>query len=158
MKTLAIIAALSLLPLIPLGAQGRGPTLRVRGRQSLAFNTLLPGVPEMVPRTDAARSGQLEIRGRKNTQVMLQFLLPREMTGPGGAILPLAFGPDDAGFATSRQRGGQVGFDPNAPFTAGLPQNGRGFVFIGGTAQPQANQRAGSYSATVTLIVADPGT
>ncbi len=158
MKTVALVAALSLLPLIPLGAQGNGPPLRVRGRQSLAFNTLLPGVPELVQRTDAARSGQLEIRGRMNTLVMLQFLLPGEMTGPGGAILPLAFGLNDAGFAASRRRGSQVGFDPNAPFTAGLPQNGRGFVFLGGTAQPQPNQRAGSYSATVTLIVADPGT
>jgi hypothetical protein len=158
LKTVAIVAALSLLALMPLGAQGNGPPLRVRGRQALAFTTLLPGVPELVSRIDAARSGQLEIRGRKNTLVMLQFVLPREMIGPGGAILPLAFGPDDAGFTTSRRRGSQVGFDPSAPFTVGLPQNGHGFVFIGGTAQPQPNQRAGSYSATVTLLVADPGT
>jgi len=154
----AIAAALSLLPLVPLGAQGSGPPLRVRGQQSLAFNTLIPGVPEPVARTDPARSGQLELRGRKGTPLVLQFILPAEMAGPGGATLPLKFGPDDAGFATSQRRGSQQGFDPSAPYTAFLPTNGHGFVFIGGTAQPRVSQPAGSYSATVTLIVADPGT
>jgi len=157
-KMLAVAAALSLLPLMQLGAQGRGPPLRVKGQQSLAFNTLLPGVPEQVPRTDPARSGQLEIRGAKNAQLMIQFLLPQEMTGPNGAVIPLVFGPDDAGFTGSQRRGSQQGFDPSAPYTAILPTNGHGFVFIGGTAQPRVSQPAGNYSATVTLIVADPGT
>lgn len=158
MQRLAIAAALCLMPLIPIRAQGPGPPLRVRGRQALAFDALLPGVPEPVARTDPARSGQLELRGRKNSQLMLQFLLPAAMTGPGGATLPVSFGPDDAGFAPSQPGGTQQGFDPNAPQTVVLPTNGHGFVFIGGTAQPHPFQRAGNYSATVTLIVSDPGT
>jgi len=158
MQRLAIAAAVCFLPLVPIHAQGLGPPLRIRGRQALAFNTLLPGVPEPVSRTDPARSGQLELRGRKNTQLMLQFLLPSAMTGPGGVTLPVSFGSDDAGFAPSAPGAGQQGFDPNAPQTVMLPSNGHGFVYIGGTARPHPSQRAGDYSATVTLIVSDPGT
>ena len=46
-----------------------------------------------------------------------------------------------------------MGFDPKQPFTATLPNNGRASVFVGGTANPTTNQRAGAYTATLILTV-----
>jgi hypothetical protein len=75
------------------------------------------------------------------------------MTGPSGALMTLSFGAGDAGYSQSQAIGSQVGFDPKQSFTATLSNNGRGSVFVGGTANPATNQRAGAYTATLTLNV-----
>jgi hypothetical protein len=127
--------------------------LTVTGVRGITFGAVFPGVPRVIPRTDPAGSGQFDIRGPNRAQVLLAFLLPLTMTGPAGAQLPLAFSSSDAGYSQSQSIGSQVGFDPKQPFTAVLSNNGRGSVFMGATANPAANQRAGAYTATITLTV-----
>lgn len=134
-----------------LGAQGK--PLTVTGVRGLTFGAVFPGVPLAISRTDPASSGQLDIKGANRGQVLLTFVLPLAMTGPAGAQMPLAFGSSDAGYSQSQVIGSQIGFDPKQPFTATLSNNGRGSVFIGGTANSAANQRAGAYTATITLTV-----
>jgi hypothetical protein len=134
-----------------LGAQGK--PLTVTGVRGLTFGTVFPGVPRVVTRTDAANSGQLDIKGPNGSQVLLTFILPLTMTGPASALLPLTFGASDAGYSQSQAIGSQIGFDPKQPFTATLPNNGRGSIFVGATANPTANQQAGAYTATLTLTV-----
>ncbi len=159
MRVSGMVLAAILLAVLPLDAhgQGRGRPLRVQGRQALDFATLLPSVPQTVLRTDRSRSGQFDVRGRRNALVMIQLTLPAALRGPGGATMPVAFGRDDGGFAT-RRNNPQVGFDPNAPYADRLSNNGRGYVFIGGTALPSPTQPPGSYSAPLVLMVADTGT
>lgn len=135
----------------PLAAQGR--PLTVTGVRGLAFGAILPGVPAVVLRTDPAASGELDLRGPNRQQLLLSFTLPLAMTGPAGAQLPLLFGASDAGYSASQSIGSQVGFDPNQSFTATLSNHGRGSVFIGATATAATNQRAGAYTATLTLTV-----
>lgn len=135
----------------PLGAQGK--PLTVTGVRGLTFGAVFPGVPLAVTRTDPANSGQLDIKGPNRSQVLLSFVLPLAMTGPAGAQLPLAFGSSDAGYSESQSIGSQVGFDPKQPFAATLSSNGRGSVFVGGTANPAPNQRAGAYTGVLTLTV-----
>lgn len=127
--------------------------LTVQGTRSLAFGSLLAGVNKTVLRTDAVNGGQLDISGPKNAQVMLSFTFPAAMTGPAGATLPLSFGATDGGWSPPQQVGSQVAFDPRVPFTAPLDQNGKVSVYLGGTAKPTANQKAGSYTGTITLTV-----
>jgi hypothetical protein len=134
-----------------LGAQGK--PLTVTGVRGLTFGAVFPGVPLVVARTDAANSGQLDIKGPNRSLVLLTFILPLTMMGPAGAQLPLTFGASDAGYSQSQAIGSQIGFDPKQPFTATLSNNGRGSVFVGGSANPAANQRAGAYTATLTLTV-----
>jgi hypothetical protein len=136
---------------VPLQAQGR--PLTVTGVRGLTFGAVLPGVPFSVSRTDPANSGQFDVRGPNNAQVLLSFVLPVAMTGPSGALMTLSFGAGDAGYSQSQAIGSQVGFDPKQPFTATLSNNGRGSVFVGATANPATNQRAGAYTATLTLNV-----
>lgn len=134
-----------------LGAQGK--PLTVTGVRGVTFGAVFPGVPRVISRTDPANSGQFDIKGPNRSNVLLSFLLPLTMTGPAGAQMPLAFGSNDAGYSQSQAIGSQVGFDPKQPFTATLANNGRGSVFLGATANPTANQRAGAYTATITLTV-----
>ena len=138
--------------LLALPLQGQGRTLTVTGVRGVTFGAVLPGVPRVVSRTDPANSGQIDIRGR-NGPVLLTLVLPIAMTGPVGALMPISFGASDAGFSPTQAIGSQVGFDPKQPFTATLPNNGRASVFVGATANPGTNQRAGAYTATLTLNV-----
>jgi hypothetical protein len=132
---------------------GQGKPLTVTGVRGVTFGAVLPGVPRVILRTDPANSGQFDLKGPNRNQVLLSFVLPLRMTGPGGALMPLTFGAGDAGYSQSQTIGSQVGFDPKQPFTATLSNNGRGSVFLGATANPTTNQRAGAYTATITLNV-----
>ncbi|HLZ46270.1 MAG TPA: DUF4402 domain-containing protein [Gemmatimonadales bacterium] len=150
MERIRWIAIVGMLLGVPLYAQGK--PLTVTGVRGITFGAVLPGVPRVISRMDPANSGQFDIRGPKGN-VLLTFALPIAMTGPGGALMALTFGAGDAGYSQSQTIGSQVGFDPKQPFTATLSNSGRGSVFVGATANPATNQRAGAYTATITLTV-----
>ena len=151
MRCLKYVFALTAVVSLPLAAQR---PISVTGVQSLAFGTLIPGIPSSVLRSDPARSGQFAVQGPHDTQGLLTFTLPPVLTGPAGATLPLSFGGSDGGYSQSQNIGSQIGFDPKLPFVITFSQQGRGSVFLGGTAQPAPTQRAGSYTGTITLILA----
>lgn len=130
----------------------QGKPLTVTGVRGITFGAVFPGVPRVISRTDPANSGQFDIKGPKG-DVLLSFVLPLTMAGPAGAQMPIAFGSSDAGFSQSQAIGSQIGFDPRQPFTATLSNSGRGSVFIGARANPTTSQRAGAYTATITLTV-----
>lgn len=132
---------------------GQGRPLTVRAVRGLSFGGVFPGVPLVVARTDPANSGQYDVTGTKDASVQLTFTLPVALAGPGGASLPLLFSGNDAGYSQSQTIGSQVAFDPKQVFNAVLSGNGRGSVFLGGTASPAESQAAGTYTATVTLSV-----
>jgi len=150
-KSLRLVFVLTAVVGAPL--VGQRP-ISVTGVQSLAFGTLLPGMPTIVARTDAAKSGQFTLTGPHDSQAQLTFTLPAVLTGPGGATLPLTFGASDAGYSQSQNIGGQIGFDPKQSFLITFSGQGRGSVFLGGTARPAPTQRAGSYTGTITLNLA----
>jgi hypothetical protein len=137
---------------VPLSLAAQGKPLTVTGVRGVTFGAVLPGVPRVVSRTDPANSGQFDIKAAKGP-VLLSFVLPVTMTGPSGALMPLVFGAGDAGYSQTQAIGSQVGFDPKQPFTATIPNNGRASVFVGATANPATNQRAGGYTATIILNV-----
>ncbi len=144
------IVTLAMLLGVPLLAQAK--PLTVTGVRGPTFGAVLPGVARVISRSDPANSGQFDIKGPKGN-VLLSFVLPLTMTGPAGAQMPLSFGASDAGFSQTQAIGSQVGFDPKQPFTATLSSSGRGSVFVGATANPATNQRAGAYTATIILNV-----
>lgn len=150
MKQLTLALALAAFAVRPL--PGQRPT-SVAGVRSLVFGTVLPGVPAVVSRTNAASAGQFDLTGPHDSQATLSFTLPLVMTGPAAATIPLLFGGSDAGYSQSQSIGSQIGFDPRQPFVITFSQQGRGSVFLGGTAQPGPGQRAGSYTGTITLTM-----
>lgn len=155
MHTGRLILPLLLAAAPPLLAQGR--PIRVEGIKPLAFGQILAGAPVPVLRTDPVRAGQINLSAQPQTQIILQLALPAAMTGPLGATLPIVFGANDAGFSPQGAIGNQTAFDPrNATVVITNAQNGRGSVFVGGTAQPAFNQPPGSYTGVITLTVAYP--
>jgi hypothetical protein len=137
-------------------AQGR--PLDVVGRQALTFGTMWSGQPAQVSRQDPLRSGQVELRGMRETDVQVTFTLPAAMAGPGGAELALTFGAGDGGVGTTAAITAATPFDPRLPRVARFGHNGRLYLFLGGTALPGVGQTAGAYTATVTVTVAYTGT
>lgn len=133
----------------PLSAQ---QALQVTASQALRFGIMLPGRSAVALRTDPATAAAFDITGQGTRQLQIAFTLPGAMSGPGGATIPLAFGPADAGFSRDRSIASQVSFDPRVPYLAQL-RGGRGSVFLGGTATPSANQPSGNYTATLTITV-----
>lgn len=154
MRAIKLILTVALATGVMRGLAAQGRPLTVRGTRPLVFGTVLPGIPRVIARTDPVNSGQFDLTGTKFASVQLTFTLPSVMTGPAGATLPLAFGGSDAGYSDTQAVGSQVGFDPKQTLVVLLNRNGRGSVFLGGTANPATSQRAGSYTATVTLSVA----
>ena len=148
-----IVPALVLLLGTAGGASGQVTAVPQR---DLAFGLLTPGVPNQVLVSDAARRAEWLLTGRGNTTV--SFVLPTVMQGPGGALLPLVFAAGDA--AWMRQGagggGGMQTEDPNTPFSVNVPNRQTVRLFLGGTAQPATTQTAGTYTATVTVIIAQP--
>jgi len=133
------------------GAQGK--PLNVTGVRGLTFGVVFPGVPRVVLRTDAANAGQFDIGHAKFSPIQITFTLPAVMSGPAGATMPLVFGANDGGYSSPETITSQVGFDPRVAFATALDKNGRAAVFLGGRAQPAPSQRAGNYTATITMTI-----
>ena len=117
--------------------------------QPLAFGYLTQGVTEIVPYTDTFRRGVVTVDG--TGQTWIRVTLPTALTSPQGASIPLQF---LAGDVASQEQGKAVSpFDPSTSTRVNLGKGTTASLFIGGRAVPAADQRAGNYSATVTVIV-----
>jgi hypothetical protein len=128
------------------------------GLQGLQFGDVLPGVPSTVPPSDAVNAASFEIRGQRNREVLISFLLPPALNGPGAGTIPLTFGPGSAAFVPFWfWPAYRIPFDPTVQVAANLSFFGRSLVLLGGTASPPSQTPAGSYSADVVLTLAYTG-
>jgi hypothetical protein len=140
------------------GAHAQAPAQAVEAVpvQGLSFGRLLPGVAETVSTVDAARRAEIILSGTGSFDVLM--VLPDALQSANGARIPLRFGTRD----------GALMRNPSAPL---LPFNplemgrvriddsaGPARLLLGGTALPAPDQAAGTYQATVVVIVNNPGT
>lgn len=141
----------TLLPVLMLGllATRAQAQYSVTQSQPLAFGYLMQGVTEIVPFTDTFRRGVVAIDGTGRPYVRL--ILPASLaSAQGGTAIPLQFLNGDV---ASQESGKKVqAFDPATSQRVNLAK-GTAYVYIGGRATPSANQRAGVYTATTTVIV-----
>ena len=116
--------------------------------QPLAFGYLTQGVTEVVPYTDTFRRGVVNVDG--SGQAWIRVTLPTSLVSAQGATIPLQFLTGDV---AAQENGKPAGaFDPSTSTRVNLGK-GTATLFIGGRALPAANQRAGVYSATMTVLV-----
>lgn len=150
----ALAPLLFLYPAVAQGqTPGRGPgQATVQPVQDLRFGRLIPGLVVRVGADDVGARAELEVEGRGRYQV--QLILPRAMTSPAGATLPLTFGPAD-GAVVVGTAGTARPFDPtrgtSVTLTGGITS---AQVFLGGTARPAPDQPAGVYTANITVLMA----
>jgi hypothetical protein len=138
-------------------AKAQGRPLSVTGQNELVFASVFPGLPEVVSFADAVNAGAFQVRGANRSEVALTFTLPAALVATGGRSLPLRFGPGDGGWNTQNDVPTARTFDPRVVLTVRLSQQGRLFLWLGGTALPTATQAAGTYAGTVTLTAAYTG-
>jgi hypothetical protein len=158
-KPPAVAPAFLLILLLQAGAArlaAQQPSLSVTTRP-LRFGEVLPGVPMTVEPTDPARSGQFDITGPASATIEITFFLPDALEGPGGAKMPISFGPMSGGYSVSGSISSQVRFDPRIPFRVNLSELGRGSVFIGGALAPSIRQVPGGHGAAVSIAIAVVG-
>lgn len=138
-------AALALLAFTPRRADAQFSVNQV---QPLAFGYLTQGVTEVVPYTDTFRRGVVTLDG--SGQAWIRLVLPTTLVSPQGASIPLQFLTGDV---ASQETGKPAStFDPTTSTRVNLGK-GTATFFIGGRAVPATNQRAGLYSATMTIII-----
>ena len=145
------------LVLVPATVRAQGRPLTVSGTQLLNFGAVLPGVPEIVPWTDAANAGRFSLTGAKNAEVRITFTLPAALIAPGGRTLTLQFGASDGAFNTQNSTAAASTFDPRVALVTRFGQQGRLFFWLGGRALPTTTQVAGTYDGTITLTAAYTG-
>lgn len=148
---LVCVALASVVILVPVRVDGQDAA-HVAPVQDLAFGQLFPGIATRVGTGDVSRRGEVQLEGRG--QYHIQFLLPEAMTSAGGTSLPLRFGAGDAALVRG-SAGTPRTFDPTVgttvSFSGGVLD---AQVFLGGTADPDPDQTAGVYSATITILLA----
>jgi len=125
------------------------------GLRDLDFGDVFPGLNKSIALTDAT-SGKWRIDGESSKEVQMSFTLPANLSF-GANTMPISFSANDAGWFATDVVGSAVPFDPAGGDTEVLSILGQGFVWLGGTVSPAANQAAGVYSATVSLDVVYTG-
>lgn len=135
------------------GARPVSAQTTLSAQRSLAFGQLVPGTPTRVAPSDVTRRAEFLIEG--NSSVTVQLVLPTVMTNAGGATIPMVFGAADA---ILKEKNKNTTVDPRSTIQVKL-NNGSptAELYLGGTVQPIAGQVAGSYQATVVLMVVGGG-
>lgn len=124
--------------------------------QGLSFGPLLPGVAETVRTSDAARRAEIILDGTGTFDVLM--VLPDALVSAGGARIPLRFGARD-GALMRNPSAPLLPFNPLEMGRVGIDgASGPARLLLGGTALPAPDQAAGTYQATVVVIVNNPGT
>lgn len=123
--------------------------------RALDFGDVFPGLNKSIAFTDGT-SGKWQIAGETIKEIQLSFTMPSDLSN-GGILMPISFAATDAAYFGTDVVGSAVAFDPGAGSTENLAVAGTGFVWLGGTVAPAANQPAGIYSATVSLDVVYTG-
>ena len=151
----------------PLGAQLQGSssmsvlatanlssTIKVRGTQDLNFGTVIPGVAKTVSHTSQPAGTTyaiLQFDGDKNAEVQIDFNLPNQLVTPTGRRLTI----DSWTGCHSIQSTipGCTAFVPGTPQTRLRSNNGKLWLWFGGTVRPTVTQGTGTYTATVQVTM-----
>lgn len=145
------VGALLLVLAATAGPAEAGAQVSVTSVRPLEFGELVPGAPERVTPDDAWRRGEVRLDGTGTLDI--RMLLPTALQAASGAQVPLLFGPAD-GRVELMRASRPIYFDPAAGTSVKIAPGQTGaWIHLGGQASPAANQAAGSYGATVVVVV-----
>ena len=140
------------------------------GSRALQFGTIVPGTTNIVVQPRSSAGGEFRIKGVRNRKsIGISFTLPTVLTGPNGASIPLNFNGNYAGLCEidasgSCELASYFTWNPvTTPTFNDQPTRykpGRKVyayddyqVYLGGVASPSANQRQGSYTASIGVLL-----
>ena len=140
------------------------------GTRALRFGTIVPGTTSVTVLPRSAFGGEFRITGVRNRKsIGISFTLPTALTGPNGASIPLNFNGNYAAICEIDASGScevasYFAWNPvTTPTFNDQPTRykpGRKVyaydeyqVYLGGAAAPSANQRQGSYTASIGVLL-----
>lgn len=123
--------------------------------QPLNFGELIAGVTEVVSTADVTRRADVALQGTTTGEVSVSLVLPAQLISTSGLVIPLQFLPGDAVFRSFN--GQQQPLNLIGPTTVRLHRTQTTNLYLGGRAMPAVGQLAGTYSATVVIVIAPPG-
>lgn len=150
-RRVVMTAVVALVPSL-FAAVGSAQVLVVPERD-LEFGQLTPGAAAVVSPADVTRRAQLTIRAQGRYSVT--FELPAHLTDQAGNQIPLQFAATD-GRVEIRSK--VLTFDPTQSLDLRInPAEQEASLFLGGRAVPAAGQPAGTYTATIVMIIVQTG-
>jgi len=146
------------------------PPLSGVGTRALQFGVIVPGTTSVTVLPNTPRGGEFRIAGVKNRKsIDISFTLPTQLTGPAGASIPLSFNGNYAGLCEIDTSGACEAASyftwnpvttPSFRDTPTRYKPGRKVyaydaysVYLGGVASPAANQRQGTYTASIGVLL-----
>jgi len=150
MRRLPLLIALLALAALPRSVEAQATVSPIR---NLTFGPVIQGIPKHILPNDATRSGEFQFIATLNDNIRIAFTLPTRLNGPTGATMPIAFSTTDGIAQGTGPTSVPVTFNPNVSNQFQLVSSNRILVYVGGTVSPAANQRVGSYTATVTMTI-----
>ncbi len=140
------------------------------GTRALQFGVIVPGTTTVTVLPRTAQGGEFRIAGVKTRKsVDISFTLPTQLTGPGGAAIPLSFNGNYAGLCEIDTSGlCEVAsyftwnpvttpsfHDQPTRYKPGRPRYVYDAyqVYLGGVANPAATQRQGTYTASIGVLL-----
>lgn len=140
------------------------------GTRALQFGVIVPGTTTVTVLPRSAQDGEFRIAGVLNRKsVDISFTLPTQLTGPAGATIPLSFNGNYAALCEIDASGNcdvlsvttwnpvttPVFNDKPTRYKPGRPRyTYDGYeVYLGGVASPAANQRQGTYTASIGVLL-----
>ena len=140
------------------------------GTSALQFGVIVPGTTTVTVLPRTASGGEFRISGAKSRKsVDISFTLPTQLTGPAGASIPLNFNGNYAGLCevdTTNACDAASFFSWNPVTTPSYRDQPTRYkpgrkvyaydaysVYLGGVASPAANQRQGTYTASIGVLL-----
>jgi len=136
--------------------------ITVTKERDLSFGMTVAGTTqEFVVNLDDPGSAFFHVTGPRNANVYISFVLPAELQNNNGSgTIPLMFDETSAGWNRRQNQTPPPGnqFDPAVGSDARIHPGGGGqfgslFVWLGGMISIDAQQPAGAYSETATIII-----
>ena len=128
--------------------------LTVQGVRDLDFGVVLPGIQAAVTPTDPIKSGQFYFRTPAiGSRVQIRFVLPSQLSGPGGATMAISFSNNDAMAQETAPSSLRSFFNPRSTRNVRMRTSTDANIWLGGRVSPTATQAVGAYSAAVVLTV-----
>jgi hypothetical protein len=154
-RTCQWIRSAALLALLLLGGTPRAGAQALVAVQPLDFGQLLPGTQEVVTVEDAWR--RAEVKMTLSGNVDLRVVLPEALVSRDGARIPLTFRYGDGAVLYRNAR--ISAFDPNQSVRIRIPPgHGKASLLLGATAGTAPGQPAGTYTATMVVVVSPTDT
>ncbi len=129
------------------------PFVNVLCKNDAAIGTINAGCSLLVP-ANSPFSAKFLIHSARTIEIMIQFILPRRMSGADGTEgILLSFGPDYARWSSVDNVSAAASFDPQVPLKIHVEANQNVYLWVGILANAPADGRAGKYYGSITCTV-----